>query len=199
MRTATISAALAAVALTLLAGCSGGSSTATGGATASSGQSAATTAGPANGAPNVDHPLDSTRWQNNPCTVLTPGQLQRLNIVKPGANGGDYGPGCTWNDNSQPLSVTYGFEFLAADHNGISDVYAAKKNFTVFRPTHIQGYPALVTYNSIMQRIHSCMISVGVTNTVVYEGDVVGMRQGDPCAATQKLVDAAMTTIKSGS
>src|SRR5437762_11290922 len=54
---------------------------------------------PSDGAPKVKNPLDATRYQRNPCEMLSAAQLQELNLGTQGEPGeAPLGLACAWRN-----------------------------------------------------------------------------------------------------
>lgn len=197
MRSATITLALAATALALVAGCSTGTGTATPTTTA-----ATTATLPAYGAPKVDRPLDTTKYQQNPCSVLTPAQLPAL-----GDHGGQGTPeplaSCNWADPTSANVLGDGFDNQTGNRTGLSGTYQNRSGYQIFQPTQIAGYPAVI----VVQQGHGgqgeCDVEVGTADDLEVDFNVV-LNQGypnygTPCVVAQQLAQAGVTTMKSGS
>jgi Protein of unknown function (DUF3558) len=121
MRHRLISYTLAASITLMVAGCSTSPVTGTPSAIPSGTQSASTLAP---GTPNVAHPLDTSAFQKNPCSVLTSAQLTQFNIGAKGAadSSNPLGPSCNWYDGTGPSRMTLGVTFLTAGQ-GLDGIY----------------------------------------------------------------------------
>ncbi len=162
------------------------------------------TTGSANnfGAPKVTTPLDTTKYQANPCGTLTPAQLQALGITQPGKVTADPTGGfCDW---SPQLDVVYtlGFniEFQPGDAPGLANVYQIGGPNSIKRLPDVHGQPA-VTQPS-QNTGGSCTIYVGATDMISY-GVAVTIPGGlphfaDPCTVATQIADDVTTTMKSG-
>src|SRR2546425_11208914 len=98
MRAKTVLATTMAI---LLAGCSNGVS---GSPTPVNSSNAAE---PSDGVPKVAHPLDTTRFEKEPCAALTPSQLAQLAITtqpKPEPQNA-LGPTCRWNADEAGMNI----------------------------------------------------------------------------------------------
>jgi hypothetical protein len=157
---------------------------------------------PSNGAPRVDNPLDTTRFQQDPCLALTTAQLRRLDVGPAGEPVDTaLGNACDWRN-----SETRGFAeiaFLEEIPRGLSAAYEANDNgdwaFFEERPA-IEGYPA-VSYGGVDNRAGGeCSVLVGVSDELVFES-VVRLSEGnvgrtDPCDKAAEVAGMALQTMK---
>lgn len=200
MRTTILGLAALLGTVSAVAGC--GTSTTPGTATPTSSSDASLPPG----TPNVAHPLDTTRFQKDPCGVLTPAQLRALNVAARGEvdNQDPTGPACGWTDTDGPSKMSLGVGFLTAGH-GLGDIYAQKDLYAYFQPLpDIEGYPAVANIKgSQRNNTGTCAIDIGVTNQLAVDVFVT-LRNGvgappdysDPCPRTQKVADAIVKTLK---
>jgi hypothetical protein len=198
---------LAGLAALLLAG--GCSSPTTGTATAGTSSAPATSvAAPTsntNGAPKVATPVDSTKYQSAPCSVVTPAQVQTLNITP--RKGYVPANACGWdlpnnNIGMSPGGVTAGFVLhpMKPDEPlglaGIYGYYHAIGSSPPSRLPDIQGQPAVM-----VKPTNKCDVYVGLTDNLVFHVSVLitdpQSTTVDPCALAQNFAAAAMTTMKS--
>lgn len=80
---------------------------------------------PTDGAPKVKNPLDTSKYQQDPCLSLTSAQVQGLNLPA----GGDpvsmpLGKACEWRNPETQGRVQIGF--LDKDPHGLSSEYRAE-------------------------------------------------------------------------
>jgi hypothetical protein len=164
------------------------------------------------GAPHVANPLDTTRAQASPCSVLTAAQIASLGIVATGKPGNPQpGPDCSWDDTSaMPTPTSIGSGFISASKGGLSSLYvqgeSLKKNGGYFEPIDpIQGYPAVLysQYDDRQAKTNaSCGLAVGVSDTLQFTVGVTVTtltQQNEPCATAKKVADMEITTLKAGS
>lgn len=202
MRTAIISLVLATTALTLLAGCSSGTGSGTTSTDTTTTAPSATL--PAYGAPKVDNPLDTAKYQQSPCSVLTAAQLQALNNHgAPRASNFASGPSCQWDDSTSGASLTVSFYTARGVSNGLSGAYSDKQAFQLFQPTQIDGYPAVDTNRQDPGNQGQCETGVGVADDMQV-GFSVDLYTTDPnyataCSVAEKFATSGVTTMKSGS
>jgi hypothetical protein len=164
------------------------------------------------GAPHVANPLDTTRAQAAPCSVLTPAQISSLGIVATGKPSNPAtGPDCDWADTSKtPSLMSINNGFVTASSGGLSSLYvqadSLKKNGGYFEPIDpVQGYPAAL-YSQLDDRqgktTAACGLAVGVSDKLQFTVGInitVTPQQTDPCAIAKKVADMVMTNLKAGS
>ncbi|HEY3611852.1 MAG TPA: DUF3558 domain-containing protein [Pseudonocardiaceae bacterium] len=186
------------IATVVLAGCA----TQTAGSARPANHAPPTTSSANFGAPKVTTPLDTTKYQANPCGTLTPAQLQALGITQPGKVTADPTGGfCDW---SPQLDVVYtlGFNttFEPGDAEGLANVYQIGGPNSITRLPDVHGQPA-VTQPS-QNTGGSCTIYLGATDVISY-GIAVTIPGGqphfaDPCTVATQIADDATATMKSG-
>lgn len=188
-----------------LAGCS----TSTAGAARPAGNAPPTAGsdsgpGPANsyGAPKVTTPLDTTKYQPNPCATLTPAQLQALGITQPGKVTPDpAGALCDWSPR-QGVNYTFAFntKFAPGDAKGLANAYQVGGPSSMRRLPDVHGQPAVTQPGQNTDG--SCTIYLGATDVISYAAAVVigvGLPHfADPCTVAQQIADDVTTTMKSG-
>lgn len=201
MRTATITVALAATIIALVAGCSSGAgTTATTTGTASTGSTL-----PAAGAPKVTNPLDTTKYQQNPCSVLAPAQLQALGNHGAGKpRQGPPGPTCQWIDPSSSDSLAVSFYTTPAQIRiGLTGSYQNRSSFRLFQPTQVNGYPAVIASQTDTGQHGSCDVLVGTADDILVNFRII-VGAGEPqytnaCPVAVNEATAGMTTMQAGS
>ena len=158
---------------------------------------------PSNGAPKVTHPLDDTsRFEQNPCSILTSTQTQELDLPSTGReDDGLLGLDCQWFNQDTQGQVTIGF--LSKDSRGLSSSYAANEQgkYKYFNPLPpVEGYPA-ITYGTTDRRSSGiCSVEVGVRDQLSFHVDLqlsqVNVGTKDPCATAAKVAGKALLTMK---
>lgn len=157
---------------------------------------------PSDGAPKVPAPLDTARFQQDPCQALTSAQTRTLNV---GAAGEPVetalGNACDWRNPE-----TRGFveiAFLVESTRGLSAAYEANADgewaFFDELPA-IEGHPA-VAYGGVDDRDQgACSVLVGVSDELAFESAVrlsgANVGQKDPCAAAAQVAGMALVTMK---
>jgi hypothetical protein len=154
------------------------------------------------GAPRVTSALDGTAFFTKPCDVLTAAQLQTLNLPpgKPDTDSAvarSSGPGCGWT-NSDTRS-TVGVGFLSGNKNGLSDTYRGRDRFTgYFEPTEVDGYPAVFNDTSDFRPQGTCIMTVGISNTLTFIASERGRLGQKSCDRAKQVASMVIQTIKSG-
>lgn len=194
---------------TLVAGCSsstpGTAQPQPGGDTSTHTQTPATNGapGPSNnyGAPRATHPLDTTKWQANPCTAVTPGQLAAIGLPAGKLSPDPQGNFCDWKpqlDVNYSLGFNTSFDPGAA--KGLANLYEFAQPGSMQRLPDIDGVPAVTSPSGNTNG--SCTIYLGATDSVSY-AVAVEIDQGlphyaDPCTPAGQIAAAATETMKAG-
>ncbi|MCU1681535.1 MAG: hypothetical protein JWQ81_2274 [Amycolatopsis sp.] len=151
-------------------------------------------------APQVANPLDVSKFEQNPCGVLTAAQASQLaNLTKTSGNSSGNSPICSWKDDSYN---DIGFGFVRG--GGLSDAYGyqdSESGYFKVAPD-VDGYPAVFSGPTDDRSKGGCQIGVGVSNTEVLTVDSSFVASSpyysDPCSLSQKAAEAAITTLKGG-
>lgn len=159
---------------------------------------------PAYGAPQVDNPLDISRFLRTPCDVIT--KAERDALVGAGAAASPdldtpVGPECVWS-TEDPSRGRFAVIFPQVDARGLTSLYENRERNALFEELQpIDGYP-VVAYGVTDRRDEGqCTVRLGVSNrdtidVTVYLGESkVG--QLDPCqAAHDQVATAVIRNIK---
>lgn len=160
---------------------------------------------PHSGAPKVDNPIDTAKFEADPCSVITKQQLSGASIpveeTKPKPDG-VAGPQCTWYPPFEWGQFTGAF--LTANTAGLSVEY--QKNdageWEFFEPLVVDGYPAVFSGPLDHRKDGKCAISVGARDDLAYhlllQADQEGPYYKNPCAGAKKLAAMAIQTMKAG-
>jgi hypothetical protein len=161
------------------------------------------TSSPALVAPKVSNPLDVSKFEKNPCGLLSNAQANQIltvtrSLVSPGATDSTI---CAWKDEGG-AEISLG---MVGGNGGLSASYSQHRADSpgYFIPVpDIEGYPALLASVADLRSKGSCTVAVGVRDDEVM---VVNMNwvvhapgQGDPCQLAQKAAGLAVVTIKGG-
>jgi hypothetical protein len=210
-----VSSALVVTGL-VIAGCSGSKVEGTpSGPTSGSSSTGASAAQDLHGAPPVANPLDTTKFQQNPCASLTAAQLQQLRgsvdaATEPEPHKQSFGPACFWRASDRGSATGLDVAFLTAG-SGLSSAYAQKGDYAVFEKLpDIQGYPAVVAMSVDGRSTGHCSIQVGVTDQMVVSVQIgVSSVPGangqanqfykEPCTPAQQVAEAVVATLRGGS
>ncbi|WP_253674912.1 DUF3558 domain-containing protein, partial [Streptoalloteichus tenebrarius] len=160
----------------------------------------------AGGAPRVPQALDTSKYQQDPCSMLGVAQLQALNISATGKpRSASTGPACDWSDDNGPSKMFLTLT-LVTKGDGMAGLYSRQKNFQLFQPLPpIEGYPAVLADQVDSRKAGSCTAVVAVTDQLVYMTQVQ-LRSGahksddysDPCPRTQKIATEVLKNMKAG-
>jgi hypothetical protein len=154
------------------------------------------------GAPRVTVPLDTTKFQADPCGTLTTAQTQALGIAVPGrVHVSDLGNICQW---SLRYNVVYSFGFNVrfddGEALGLANAYENAGPDAMRRLPDVYGQPAVT--DPSQNTGGSCTIYLGATDQIDYAASVqIGPDQPDyqnPCPVAERIADAATATMKSG-
>lgn len=156
------------------------------------------------GAPKVDNPLDTTDFQQNPCTTFTSAQTNELNVDVDGEPlDAPLGRACQWSNDETRGYVQ--IRFNNKNPVGLSGEYKADQDgefvfFDVLDP--IEGYPAVS--NDVVDRRPRgvCTVIVGVTDETAFEAVVqlsqANIGEKDPCKTAADVAGMALQTMKGG-
>lgn len=156
------------------------------------------------GAPKVEHPLDTARFEQDPCSAVPLEKAAALigaskTRLEAGAGtGGKVGNSCFWGDKDAS-GISVGFV-----KNGIEGVYQRNKILArpYFIPVSVDGYPGVLSDEVDNRASGRCVMVVGLSDS---RGIVVGSSffagspyRADPCPVVQKYAEAAITTMRGG-
>jgi hypothetical protein len=158
------------------------------------------------GAPKVNDPLDTTRYEQDPCRSITGEQAQQeLNLPPTGEplENVALGVGCEWKntDTRAYLHIV----FIVDDPRGLSPEYEANEegtwDFFEVLPD-IEGYP-VVARDRVDDRARGrCTVVVGVADDMAFEstlqlrGSNIGKKE--PCEMAAFAAGLALQTMKQG-
>ncbi|MDQ3577966.1 MAG: DUF3558 domain-containing protein [Actinomycetota bacterium] len=164
----------------------------------------AATSLPSYGAPVVKDPLDTGRFQKDPCLAVTATQAEELGITPQGEQrDAPLGLACRWGT----VDMRGGIDLQWVDKPGIgiSGDYKANQNkkykyFAVL--PDIEGFPAIAGDVLDRRPDGSCSVSVGVSDQVAFflaltqSRDKVGT--ADPCDVAVRVAGMVLRTMKAG-
>lgn len=160
---------------------------------------------PSHGAPKVDDPLDTRRFQEDPCLALTTEQAQDELNLPPRGEPEDIalGKGCKWFNPNTRGQVNIGF--LTGNDRGLSGFYAANQRgeypYFIELPA-IEGFPAIASDIIDSRSTGYCIVVVGVTDQLTVDFALqlsqanVGKRE--PCTYAAEVAGKALRTMKKG-
>lgn len=157
------------------------------------------------GVPKVANPINTARYEQDPCAALTGEQLQKLNITtQPKADlSNKLGPDCTWNAFDQ-IGLTVGATLLTAG-SSLVNLYKLHEqgSFPYFQPVaDVSGYPGVLLDDLDAKPKNMCGMSVAVRDDLIYSVQVTidpdKEEAKDPCPVAQKIAEMAVSTMKAG-
>lgn len=192
-----VSAGLVTTALLALAACS----------TPANNQTPSASSGPSSPAsskltaPPVPSPLDASKFEQDPCTVLSQDQATHVaNLTTRNKSDGNVAPICTWMD-SDHNRVTLGF---VPGNGGLATVYKNQDNESGYFKVapDVMGYPAAFFGPHDDRNQGACQVATGVSNdnviTISADFQNSSSYYSDPCSVVIKAAEAAVTTMKGG-
>jgi hypothetical protein len=159
---------------------------------------------PANGAPEVPDPLDTGKFEGDPCLTLDSAQSNGLNL---GAEGEPVhitlGEACKWLNESTRGKVQ--ISFLSEDPRGLSAEYSANEDgkwaYFIELPA-IDGYPAVARDVSDDRDNGGCPVVVGASNEIAFEVALqlseANVGKKDPCQVAVDIAGMVLETMQSG-
>ena len=158
---------------------------------------------PAEGAPRVEHPLDTTRYQQDPCQALTGEQATEFAVVDQGTvREGELGLICEWRsprDELGKLSISS----LDGNRDGLTAAYRAHQagKYELFEELpEIEGHPAVVYGQTNDRETGNCAVLVGTTDELAFEFAVqlslANVGSVDPCDMAVQVAGVALRNMK---
>lgn len=154
------------------------------------------------GAPRVTTPLDTTKFQPNPCGTLTPAQQHALGIdaagtLQPSALGNI----CQWILRYNVVySLGFNVTFEYGQALGLANAYENAGPGVLRRLPDVHGQPAVTDPSQNTEG--ACTVYLGATDQIDYAASVqIGPDQPhyqDPCSVAGQLADDATATMRSG-
>ncbi|WP_188316309.1 DUF3558 domain-containing protein [Solihabitans fulvus] len=199
-RTPSIVLGIAAAGL-LIAGCSSSPPPPRQSADSSDSPSSSPTSSSAS-APHVAKPLDTSKFQAAPCTMLQSAQLQQFGLSTPGDPKADAtGPNCHWSNLDSGVSLDVGF--VTGNKDGLSALYGKRSSLDLFTVLpDIDGYPAVIYGVTDNRSRGTCNVDVGVSDSLNFDAMVQaanGPLKSDPCSAAKQIAGMVVKTLAGGS
>ncbi|EFL04774.1 predicted protein [Streptomyces sp. AA4] len=151
--------------------------------------------------PKVNNPLDATKYEQNPCALLSQAQATEvINAVRHRQGQGLVAPLCTWYDD-RDNSVGLG---LLPGQGGLAGAYTNSESESGYFEVapDVNGYPAVFAGTTDDRKRGGCQIAVGIKDDETFTASVMLDKSfpgyADPCALAAKTAAAAVTTIKAG-
>ncbi|MFB9930671.1 DUF3558 domain-containing protein [Amycolatopsis halotolerans] len=151
--------------------------------------------------PKVSNPLDATKYEQNPCSLLSQTQATEvINSVRNRQGKGLVAPICTWYDD-RDNSVGLG---LLPNQGGLAAAYSnsdSESGYFEVAPD-VNGYPAVFAGTTDDRKRGGCQIAVGIKDDETFTASVMLDKSfpgyNDPCSLAAKTAAAAVTTLKAG-
>ena len=160
---------------------------------------------PTAGAPEVDEPLDTSKFQEDPCLSLTLEQSEgTFGFNGPGEPiDGALGKACGWKNRDTRSAGQIGF--LDKDPRGLSGEYEANEDgrWDVFEELPpIEGYPAVIRSVGDDRPNGICTVVVGASDEIAFQIWVrlseSNVRKKDPCDVAVDIAGEAIKTMRAG-
>jgi len=157
------------------------------------------------GAPKVKNPLDTSRYEQDPCKSLSADQTKPLNLPSTGKIDKNValGIGCDWLNEETRGDVS--INFLVDDPRGLSPEYDARKRgeWAYFEELpDIEGYPAVMRSGTDDRDKGKCSVVVGVADDMVFvtilQLSQANIGHKDPCEVATQVAGLALQTMKQG-
>jgi hypothetical protein len=154
--------------------------------------------------PDVAVPIDTTEFQQKPCSTLTEAQVTELlgPDAKPKEDPNDLaGPSCFWHPTSvtqAAVSIIYGTK----NHRGLTAVYEQQgTTFPLFVPMDpIEGYPTVAYGQADLRSKGTCAIALGTSNQQIVDVSVAlseaNVGKKDPCEAAHKVTATVLNNLR---
>ncbi|NUT47281.1 MAG: DUF3558 domain-containing protein [Saccharothrix sp.] len=195
--------AIAAVSVTVLAGCTsvGGGTPTPASTTKSTGAATTTSESPTEGdAPPITGPALDLGKVSGPCDLLKADQLAARGVTKPGTEETDpAGPGCKWQPDDPGRGTSIDVTILS-ESDGLDGMYARRELFPVFEPVEIAGYPAV--NGDVTDAKHGeCSTAVGVAQgegflIQVFVYDQKSPAFSTPCSVSSAIAETVVGNLK---
>lgn len=199
-----MTAAVSAVAVALaVAGCSGGEVAGTPLPSTDSSSSA----GAGSDIPQVDVPLDASKYVDSPCALVPQETLAQLGYTEPGEPDTTRetkivsGPGCGWNVRGGGRLLHVGLQTgnQQAGAGGLAAVRAAYESgrHVYYEPIEIDGYPAVFSSISDRRTNGDCRLWVGISNDLTFSVVPSGYEnEQDSCGTAKTVASAVLTNLQ---
>jgi uncharacterized protein DUF3558 len=157
------------------------------------------------GAPKVDNPLDTSKYEQDPCKSLSAEQAQYLNIPLTGKfdDGVALSTACEWKNQTTRGYVR--IFFLVDEPRGLSPEYKKdqKGEWAYFEVLpDIEGYPAIARDGSDERDRGYCVVMVGVADDMAFgvslQLSLANVGRKDPCPKAAEVAGLALKTMKQG-
>jgi hypothetical protein len=168
----------------------------------STGEPAAQLPGP--GVPDVADPIDTTQFQQKPCTTLTDAQITELlgrDTEQKLEDVGNFGVGCSWHPRTvtqAAVSVIY----ATRNRSGLTAIYQQKgTTFPLFLPMEpIDGYPTVAYGQADLRSKGNCAIALATSNEDIVDVSVTlsegNVGKKDACTAAHEVAATVLNNLR---
>ncbi|TQJ02868.1 uncharacterized protein DUF3558 [Amycolatopsis cihanbeyliensis] len=154
----------------------------------------------------MNDPLDLSRYQDNPCALLTDAQVTRFlgePIEGTPKLDGPTGDGCTWSVRGGVGGGIF-LDLPTISDTGLAGIYRQRgTSYQFFREMpNVEGYPAVAYGHADETDQGECAVAVGTSDdrtvelTAVLSERTVGKK--DPCQAAHDTAVEVVQNIKGG-
>ncbi|MDX3188402.1 DUF3558 domain-containing protein [Streptomyces sp. MN03-5084-2B] len=156
------------------------------------------------GAPEVAVPIDTTDFQQKPCSTLTAAQIAELlgPDATPKEDPNDLaGPSCFWHPTSV-TQATVSVIYNTKNKRGLSAIYEKQgTTFPLFVPMEpIEGYPTVAYGQADLRSKGSCAIALGTSDQQIVDVSVAlsegNIGKKDPCAAAHEVTTTVLNNLR---
>ena len=158
----------------------------------------------AGSAPKVADPLDGSRYQKAPCSVLSRSQLSPYGVGAgtpntSGAVAENAGPSCSWANTDEGSGITVGF--FVGIRDGLTGLYRGNSlgRFPYFEPTSIDGYPAVLADFVDRRSDGSCQMVVALNDKLAVGVNRVRGNPEQACSDARNIASNRLRTVKGSS
>lgn len=157
------------------------------------------------GVPRVEHPIDVTRFKQDPCTALTKSQAEELLGGAPEAvqRDGSAGPACAWSIPSTARPVIDVIISNFGD-SGTAKFYAGKgTTYKLLEPLEpIDGHPVTAYGIKDSRAQGDCSVALGTSDTqtlgISATQSEANVGKKDPCDVAREAAIRVLATIRGG-
>ena len=107
------------------------------------------------------------------------------------------GPSCLWINSDTATGI--GVSFITGNKNGLADLYRANEEGKwtgYWEETTVSGYPGVFHDVTDARARGSCILAVGVTDTLTFLVDISGRLKEQSCDFAKQVAAAVLATVK---
>jgi hypothetical protein len=159
---------------------------------------------PGPGVPGVTTSIDTTQFQQKPCTTLTDTQIAELlgpDVEPKEETTGEAGPSCFWHPTAvtqAAVSVIY----VTENRRGLTSIYQQQATkFPLFVPMEpIDGYPTVAYGQADLRSKGNCAIALATSNEDIVDVSVAlsegNVGKKDPCTAAHEVAATVLNNLR---